>query len=105
MLGTKKMGFDANGMRVDYFVQHKKKNKDHWEELQWINTLNRETILKELQKWRELCPQDEFRAVRRQECDLECEEIFNKVILEHEQFVDKMKQVVQVYQNIIKPIE
>lgn len=104
ILGTKKMGLDANGISVDYVIQDKKKNRDSWEDLQWINTLNRETILEALEKWRKLCPDSQFRAIKRQECDFEYEEVFNKIILEHEQFVSKMQEAIQAYQNITKSI-
>lgn len=102
MLGTKQMGFDMSGMSVDYVVQHKKKNKAHWEDLQWINTLDRERILNELKKWRERCPQDDFRAIRRQESDFECEETFNKIVLDHQEFVVTMKRAIDAYQGLTK---
>lgn len=105
MLGTNKMGTVFGNTVIEYVVQSKKYDRD-WEDTQWINTLDQEVIKQEMEKWRRICPDSKFRAIKREITitDLESaeEQDFEDLVEKQSEFYDELKRLQKTYKELFK---
>ena len=105
MLGTNKMGTVFGNTVIEYVVQSKKYDRD-WEDIQWINTLNQKVIKEEMEKWRRICPDYEWRAIKREVKITDLEAIegqeFEDLVQKQTEFYDELKRLQKTYKELFK---